>query len=169
MAYGHGRMTSPAHGRLVRPDSGMLPGMGFDFEHSIEINRPAGQVFAYVANFENNPAWQGGMRACKWTSDEVMVAGATYVQEASFMGRRIETHFRVTEFEAGRSISIESTQSTFPIQVTRRVEPTGEQSCRVTAHVRGQPTGFLKLFTPLVKKSIKKDYLALKNKLESAA
>jgi uncharacterized membrane protein len=133
----------------------------------VDIERPAAEVFAYVADFANNPEWQGGMRACRWTSEETMVVGSTYVQEARFLGRRIDTHFKVTALEPGRSISIESTQSTFPIQVTRSVEPLSNGRCRVTAHVRGQPTGILKLFSAMVKKSIRKDYAVLKSKLET--
>ena len=141
--------------------------MGLDFTHSIDIDRPANEVFAFVADFENNPRWQGGMKACRWTSDARMVKGATYVQEARFVGRKIDTHFVVTEIDPGRSISIESTVSTFPIQVTRSVEPIGDDRCRVTAHIRGQPTGVLKLFSGMVKKSVRKDYRALKALLES--
>lgn len=141
--------------------------MGLDFIHSIDIDRPAEAVFGYVADFENNPRWQGGMQACRWTSDERMAVGSTYVQQASFLGRRIDTHFRVSEYEAGRRISIESTQSTFPIQVTRSVEPRDDGGCRVTAHIRGQPTGLLRLFSGMVKKSVRKDYRTLKTTLEA--
>jgi carbon monoxide dehydrogenase subunit G len=142
--------------------------MSVDFEHSIEIARPAQEVFAYLADFENNPRWQAGMRSCTWTSRETQVVGSTYVQEASFLGRRIDTHFRVTEYEPGRKIAIESTKSTFPIQVTRTVEPLGAESCRVTAHIRGQPTGLLKLLGGMVKVSVRKDYRQLKALLEAA-
>ena len=148
----------------------MYPALvSLDFKHSIDIECPADRVFAYVADFENNPQWQGGMRACRWTSDEPMAVGSTYVQEARFLGRRIDTHFKVTAVEPGRSISIESTQSTFPIQVTRSVEPLTDDRCRVTAHVRGQPKGILKLFSSMVKKSIVKDYAALKAHLETGS
>lgn len=139
--------------------------MGFDFEHSIEIARPAAEVFAFVADFENNPSWQGGMQSCAWTS-QTRGVGGTYVQQAKFFGKRIDTHFAVTALEPETSISIESTQSTFPIQVTRSVESLGAQLCRVTAHVRGQPTGVLRLFSGMVKKSIRKDYAVLKATLE---
>jgi carbon monoxide dehydrogenase subunit G len=141
--------------------------MSVDFEHAIEIARPADEVFAFLADFENNPRWQGGMRSCTWTSREKQVVGSTYVQEARFLGRRIDTHFRVTEYEPGRKISIESTKSTFPIQVTRKVEPLGEGRCRVTAHIRGQPTGLLELFSGMVRGSVRKDYARLKVLLES--
>ena len=141
--------------------------MGLDFTHSIEIAKPSDDVFAFVAEFENNPKWQGGMRSCTWTSDARRVVDATYVQEARFLGRKIDTHFRVTELDPGRRISIESTVSTFPIQVTRSVEPLGRDRCRVTAHIRGQPTGILKLFSGMVKKNVRKDYETLKALLES--
>ncbi|MEM6993879.1 MAG: hypothetical protein AAF721_25425, partial [Myxococcota bacterium] len=110
---------------------------------------------------------QGGMQSCRWTSDERLAVGSTYMQEAKFFGRKIETHFRVTEYEPGQRISIESTVSTFPIQVTRSVEALGDDRCRVSAHVRGQPTGLLKLFSGMVKRSVAKDYAKLKVMLES--
>ena len=141
--------------------------MSFEFTHSIEIDRPAGEVFAFVAEPENNPKWQGGMRSCQWTSPIRLEVGSTYAQEASFLGFRIETLFVVSDYEPGRTISIESTQSTFPIQVTRSVEPLGEHRCRVTAHIRGQPTGILKLMSGMVRGSVRKDYQKLKAMLES--
>ena len=72
-----------------------------------------------------------------------------------------------TELEPGRRISIESTQSTFPIQVTRSVQPLGEGRCRVTAHVRGQPGWPMSMMSGMVRRSIRKDYERLKARLES--
>lgn len=140
--------------------------MGIDFRHTIEIDRPGDEVFRYIAEFENNPQWQGGMRSCRWTTGTRGVVGSTYVQEARFLGRRIETHFEVVAVDPGRSIAIESTAGTFPIQVTRSVEPTSDRSCRVVAHIRGQPAGLLSLFGGMVRKSVAKDYAKLKSLLE---
>ena len=95
-----------------------------------------------------------------------MEVGSTYVQEASFLGRPIHTHFEVVAVDPGRSISIESTQSTFPIQVTRSVQPVDEGTCDVTAHIRGQPKGLLKLFGGMVRRSVAKDYAELRRTLE---
>lgn len=142
--------------------------MSLDFTFSIEIGRPARLAFEYIADFENNPRWQSGMRSCRWTSEETGVVGATYVQVAEFVGRRIETSFVVTELEPGRKISIESIKSTFPIQVTRTVEPLGEARCRVTAHVRGQPPRLMALMSPMVKRTIRKDYERLRALLEAS-
>lgn len=137
-----------------------------DFTHSIHIARSVAEVFPFFADAENNPKWQNGMVACRWTSEARMKIGATYDQEARFMGRPIISSFVVTEFVPGERISIETTQSTFPIQVTRSICP-AQGGCVVTAHIRGQPTGLLKLFSGMVPRSIRKDYEALKALLEA--
>jgi carbon monoxide dehydrogenase subunit G len=141
--------------------------MSVDFKHTIEIARPADHVFELLANPEQNPRWQAGMASCQITSEGTFGVGSTYAQQAHFMWKQIDTQFQVTDFQAGRSVSIESTVSTFPIQVTRSVEPLGEDRCSVTAHIRGQPTGLLKLFSPMVASSVRKDYAKLKTMLEA--
>lgn len=137
-----------------------------DFMHQVSIACPADEIFDFIADFENSPSWQGGMVACRWTSSTRLEVGSTYDQEARFMGQAILTSFVVTAFEPGRSISIASTKSTFPIQVTRSVEA-ADGGCVVTAHVRGQPTGLLKLFSGMVPRSVAKDYAELKRQMEA--
>lgn len=141
-----------------------------DMVTQVEIQRPAAEVFAYLADFENNPAWQGGMQSCKWTSEGPVGVGSTYDQVASFLGRPILTSFEVSAFEEGRSISIVSVVSTFPIQVTRSVEPLAAGACRVTANVAGQPPLVMRLMPGMnwmVKRSVTSDYKKLKALLES--
>ncbi len=136
---------------------------------TVEVERPADEVFAFIVDASNNPSWQGGMRSCAWTSPGPIAVGSTYDQQASFLGRAITSSFVVTALEPGRSISIETTESTFPIQVTRSVEPLGETRCRVTADVQGQPTGVMALLGPLmtamVGRSVRGDYASLREVL----
>ncbi len=136
----------------------------------VEIARPAEEVFAVVADFARNPEWQGGMEHCAWTTPPPHGVGSRYAQRARFLGRPIVTEFEVTAYEPGRSVSIASVQSTFPIQVTRTVEPLGPERCRVTARVRGEPGGLFRLLGPLlramVKRSVDRDYAALRRLLE---
>lgn len=137
---------------------------------SIEIEQPAHDVFAVVSDFSRNPEWQRGMRSAVWTSDPPVRVGSTYEQVASFLGREVRTSFEVVGYEPGRSISIESRRSSFPIQVTRTVEPVDEQRCRVSADVRGQPGRFFGLFGPILEwaaaRSVRSDYGRLKEMLE---
>lgn len=145
--------------------------MSISVTSSVDIARPASDVFDYVANFENNPAWQKGMKSARYTSPMPMVVGSTYDQVASFLGKEIVTSFEVTALEPGRSVTITSTSGTFPIEVTRTVEATGEGTCRASADVNGSPGGLFKLAGPLmrmmVESSVRKDWANLKAMLET--
>lgn len=138
---------------------------------SVEIDRPAREVFTVLADFERNPEWQQGMRSARWTSDPPVGVGSTYDQEARFLGRDVMTSFEVVDYQPGQSITIESRQSTFPIRVTRSVEPMGSGRTRVTAHISGGPGGVMRIFQPIVKRiaqrSIRRDYQRLRNVLEA--
>ena len=138
---------------------------------TIDVQRPAAEVFDYVADMSNNPEWQQGMKSCKWTTEPPIGVGSRYDQLASFMGRTITSRFEVTEFVPGECIRIVTYESTFGLDITRRVEPIDESSCRVTAIVRGEQSGVFKLFGPLLNKmvgaSVRRDYAALRQILEA--
>ena len=132
----------------------------------IIIERPADLVFEVVADMSRNPEWQRGMKSCIWTSEAPIRVGSTYDQVAEFLTRKIVTSFEVVEFEPDRKIRIKSVKSTFPLDITRSVKPTGEFRCEVTAIVTGEPSGVLKWLDPLTKRlvarSVRQDYQRLK-------
>lgn len=138
---------------------------------SVEVARPADEVFAYLADWSNNPQWQDGMVACTWTSEPPLQVGSTYDQEARFLGRPIVSSFEVVEHEPGRRVRIVTTQSTMPLDITREVEPLDEGRTRVTATIRGGPEGLLSLADPLtermVRRNVEADYARLKALLEA--
>jgi len=135
----------------------------------IKISHPKERTFSFIANPENNPQWQGGMIRCKITTDGELGVGSEYEQEAEFMGKKIMTTFRITEYEADHLIKGESIVSTFPITFKRIVQG-DEMHAEVTAIVTGEPSGFMGLFPFLtrwmIKRSIDKDYRNLKELLE---
>jgi hypothetical protein len=141
-----------------------------ELNSSVVVVRGAPEVFEYLADMSNNPDWQKGMKSCRWTSDGEIGVGSTYDQVATMMGREIRSSFEVTEFEPGRLIRIVTTESSFPIDVTRSVDPVGDES-KVSAIVRGDSSGFFKLAEPVMKRMVKRsvdgDYARLKSLLES--
>ncbi|MBT8199094.1 MAG: SRPBCC family protein [Acidimicrobiia bacterium] len=143
-----------------------------EMSSTVEIHRPAEEVFAFVSDMENNPRWQKGMKSCRWTSQPPIGVGSTYAQVAGFLGREIETAFEVVEFEPGERIRITSTKGTFPLDITRNVEAVSSGSCRVRAVIKGEPGGLLGVLAPVTKplanRSIQKDYRRLKELLERA-
>ena len=133
------------------------------------IDRPSEEVFAYIPNFENNPKWQSGMVAAKFTSEGPLRVGSTYSQQAKFLGRNIESTFEVLEYEPDRMVRAATTAGSFPITFTRVVEPI-DGGTKVTAIIEGEARGFFKLAKSLmarmVQRSVDADYENLKRILE---
>ncbi len=128
-------------------------------------------AFELLADFSRNPEWQQGMVACRWTTEGGLAVGATYEQQARFLGKAILTTFEVTDLQPGRSVTIRSIVSTFPIEVTRTVEAVDEGRCRVGAHVWGDPPWYLRMVPfmgTMMRRSIAQDYERLKQMLEAA-
>lgn len=127
-------------------------------------------AFETIADMSRNPEWQNGMRSCVWISEPPIGVGSTYDQEAAFLGRTITTSFRVEEFVEPERIRIVSTASTFPLDITRTVEPTAD-GCRIRAVVKGEPGRMFVVVGPLMRwmvgHSVRGDYARLKALLES--
>jgi uncharacterized protein YndB with AHSA1/START domain len=141
--------------------------------NSIEIRRPAVEVFAFVTEFPNDPLWQRGKKSCTWTSAGGLMVGATYAQHASFLGKDVHQNFTVLELEPPRRVKYESKDGSFPLLVTRTVEDLGARGSRFTETVDGDAGRFFNmaapLLQPLVKRTITRDLDALKKLLESQA
>ncbi len=133
------------------------------------IHKPPGEVFDFIANFENNPRWQSGMVSATFTSPGPLSVGSTYDQVAQFLGRKVVSSFEVIALEPGRLVKAKSTAGSFPITFTRIVEPQGEGS-HVRAIVEGDASSFYRLAEPLlrwmVRRSVRGDYANLKRLLE---
>lgn len=138
---------------------------------STRIDRPAPEVFAFLADMSNNPRWQKGMQSCEWTSKPPLRLGSTYDQVARFLGKEIRSSFEVTEFEPGQRIRIRTTGGPMPIDVTRSVDRIDETSTEVDAVVRGESNGVFRIAEPvmrsLVSRSVRSDYARLRSLLES--
>jgi uncharacterized protein YndB with AHSA1/START domain len=140
---------------------------------TVEIDRPAAEVFAFVSDVGKNPRWQQGQRSCRWTSPAPHQLDATYDQTAHFLGRDVVSTFRVSEYEPGRRIRFVSTSGPFPIDESRTVEPLGEGRSRVTAVVQGDASRTFWMVAPLlramVRRSVRADYARLQRLLAGAS
>ena len=140
---------------------------------TIQVDRPPDEVFGFWADWTNNPTWQNGMRSCTWTSEPPLQLGSTYDQQASFLGRPIVSSFEVVEYEPGAMIRIRTTAGTMPLDITRRVSPGPNGGSTLTATIRGNPGGPMRLLNPLtrrmVARNVHRDYQRLKELLETPA
>ena len=138
----------------------------------VTVDVPPEVAWRVVGDFSRNPEWQHGMKTAEWVTEPPLAVGSRYVQHAGFLGRDIRSLFEVVELEAGRRVTIDTIEGTFPITVTRTVTAAGD-GCRISAEVRGDAGGLFRLMTPLlrvlVKRSVDGDYRRLKRLLENPA
>lgn len=73
-----------------------------DVEDSIVINRPIGEVFAFVADQTNAPRWQNGLEQVRRTTDGPPGVGTKHVVVRKFLGRRLELIKRIRPLRAER-------------------------------------------------------------------
>lgn len=109
------------------------------------------------------------MLSCEWITERPVGVGSRYRQHAKFAGRNVISIFEVTVYEPGRRIRIETVESTFPIQVTRTVEPNGDDRCIVRASITGGPGVLWPISVParwMAQRSVDADYDRLQALLE---
>ncbi len=73
---------------------------------SVVIERPSEEVFAFVANRENDALWAPVVTETHKTSEGPLVIGTTYEQSGRFLGRNLEMLFEVTEYEPNRKVGL---------------------------------------------------------------
>jgi uncharacterized membrane protein len=85
--------------------------------HQVTIQRPVGDVFAFIADGLNGPRWRSGITDIALVSGSGV--GATYKQGVKGPGgRRIDADYRVTGLETNRRLAFET--------IAGPVRPSGE-------------------------------------------
>jgi uncharacterized protein YndB with AHSA1/START domain len=138
--------------------------------NTITIARPAGDVFAFLANAENDKQWRGGVIEMTRTSGQGV--GTTYRQiVAGPGGRRIDADVEITEIVADQRIAFRTTNG--PVRPTGTYElHAGDGGTVVTFRLAAKLGGVKKLMAPMVAKTMKSEVAALtelKRVLESRA
>src|SRR5436190_9141578 len=121
-----------------------------DVEASVVIDRPVDEVFAYVADMTNNPAWEGNFLSAERTTEGPIGIGTVFTCELKVPGRRVTSRIELTGFEPGRRIAFRGDQpaSARPVgSIT--FEPAGGGT-RVTTLPRPELGGVFRVMEPLM-------------------
>jgi len=142
------------------------------FELSIVINRPTEEVFAVLANLENDIKWRREWVETKKTSEGPLGVGATFRLVSEFLGRRIPTVYEVTEYEPNQITAWKAVSGPLPLTFRRTFESV-EGGTRVTIRYEAEVRGFIKLAEPLLvragKRQLEGDFPKLKGLMEARA
>ena len=139
------------------------------FRNTVTIDRPAEDVFAYLADFGNIPAWNYAIERTVPTSPGPARVGATYRQTRT-IPRRSAEGFQVTEFEPPIRLAIKGDIGPFDASSSYLVEPTATGT-RLTNEIELEPTSALMrplapVAIPRVKAAVARNLNVLKQILE---
>ena len=139
------------------------------FQNTVTIARPAKEVFAFLADFGNIPAWNYAIARTVQTSPGQAGVGATYRQTRT-IPRRSEEGFEVTDFAPPSRLAVKGQIGPFNASSSYLLEPTAGGT-RLTNHVELEPSSALlrplgPLAVPRVKAAVARNLATLKQLLE---
>ena len=125
-------------------------------QESVEIKRPVDKVFAYTTEAKSWPGWQSIIMEAEQTSQEPMCVGTTFKGTSRMMGLSMKWTAKVTEYEQNRKwakiIACGSMIIEEHVTYDSREGRTG-----FTIVYDMKVGGFLKLFSPMVVSSMRKE------------
>lgn len=139
-------------------------------EHSVMIDRPVGEVFAYLTDVTNVPEWQEGVHEIRLEAEAPVSQGTRFTEIRKFLGRRLESKLEVSEHEPDRRFTVRTLSGPVPFTVRHTFEASG-QGTRVDVVGEGEPGGFFKIGEALVarqaRRMFERDFAKLKAVLEA--
>ena len=140
---------------------------------SIEIKRPAEEVFAYLDQLDRHPEWQSSLVSAKVDTQGATRVGTRVVERRKVPGGARDIPYEITEHEPPRKASFRGTAGPVRPVGTVTVDPVGESSSRMSLELELEGHGIGKLFAPLARHQAAKEVPAshekLKQLLESRA
>ncbi len=134
------------------------------FTNAVTVARAQGDVFAFLAHFENIPQWNYAISHTWKVSDGPVGVGSIYRQERTVPSHKEET-FEVTEYDPDRRLAIEGMLGPFAARLTYGLEEIGEETL-ITNDVDLDATGLTRLVAPLATNRIKSSVAANLNVLK---
>jgi uncharacterized protein YndB with AHSA1/START domain len=138
-------------------------------EQTIVIDRPIAEVFAFVTDQRNTPAWQAGLVEARPLVAGPPGVGTRHAIVRHFMGRRMEAVNEYLRYEPNKLVTFK-TISGPKVEASYLFEAV-DGGTRVTSRVQLQMPGLMGLFDPLIGMSLRREMRAalpaLKALLES--
>jgi uncharacterized protein YndB with AHSA1/START domain len=125
-------------------------------DHSIVVERPIDEVFAYLTDPETAPEWQASALEARLEGSGPMRAGSRVIETRKLLGRRMESTMEVVEHEPPSRFVIRASSGPVPFTVTN-VLSQADGGTRIDAAVEGEPGGFFRLAEPLVARAVERE------------
>ena len=140
-------------------------------EESVEIHRPLAEVFKYVSDVSNYPHWMAHVLDVRKHSPGPTEQSDGFVVAIKSVGRRFETPYERTLYEADRRYTDRAVGGPIPNQQWHSAFQEVAGGTRFTRAVEVESSGLLKLLEPLQKRAggrqLTKDLQTLKQVVEA--
>jgi carbon monoxide dehydrogenase subunit G len=125
------------------------------------------EVFAYLSDLENLPAWQTGVVEARLTSTGPIGIGSTAHVVRELMGQRIEAPLTVTEYEPPRRMVVDSKVGGVGVSIALDLAAADlGTEVGVTAEIRG--SGLTAFMEPMIASAAGSDLAVSLDRLRSA-
>jgi carbon monoxide dehydrogenase subunit G len=140
------------------------------FEGTVVIDRPIEEVFAFVADGENDPRFSPRVLEIKKATDGPVGVGTVYDSTVKDAGMKTERRFELTEFSPPTRIrwAERSKNIVTASEGGYDLEPAGEGATKLTIHNVLEGHGLGKLVAPLALSAARKDADAFANRIKAA-
>jgi carbon monoxide dehydrogenase subunit G len=144
----------------------------FELSQSLEIDRPAAQVWPYLIAFEQVPLWEHGVVEVRQVTPGPPDIGTEVLARRIYGGRESRLTGRIVAFEEGRTATMALRGGPLgEVYVEYAVEPIGDRRSVVTYRARGnliRPLRFLHPILPALGRAESRKNLAkLKRRIEA--
>ncbi len=124
------------------------------FENTVTIQRPADEVFAFLADFENIPRWNYAIEETRKASAGPVGVGTRYRQTRTVPSRSVEG-FEVTVFEPARRLAMHGQIGPFQATISYELEAVAGVTQLVNNVELDPSQAMLRLAAPLAVPRIK--------------
>ena len=144
--------------------------MAGQFEGTVEIDRPVDEVFAFLADGQNDPKFSPRVLEIKKTTEGPTAVGTVYASTVKDAGMKTNRQFKITEFEAPTKIRwteisknlVTASDGGYDLEATAD----GKTKLRVYNVLEGHGLG--KLIAGLALGAARKDADAFANRIKAA-
>lgn len=131
------------------------------FHIPVEINRPVGDVFAYVTDPEKLSSWQTNTVSVEAQPDGPLALGSRLHEvHRAPGGRELPSVVEVSQYEQGRRLELRIVEGPLPVDGLFVFAATDDGQMRLELFGTGRPEGPMRLAQPLLRHVVRRQFAA---------